>query len=136
MRGTPLYIFIARCVWLVFALVMWIVALNRLTSAGNDSAYIEGCLFCLIPMLLPVARFFIRRIRGAAAIGSQYWDVTITDYGRLNFTNRAWYYGFIAALIWGIVIFAGGIIILPFYWFYILYTTVMIPIRLRQGGGE
>ena len=125
-----LFVFITRCVWLLFALIIWIVALNVVLTDGYSENFAAAGFMCLIPMALPVIRFIIRCVRGAAATGSNVYDVSITSYGHVTVTNNSWWYGLIALLVVSALTVLCGLFILPVYWIYFAICTVILAVRI------
>ncbi|MDY5440668.1 MAG: hypothetical protein SPG64_00345 [Candidatus Enteromonas sp.] len=125
-----LAVFIVRCAWLLLALIIWIVALNMVLSSSYSDSFAAAGFLCLIPMALPVIRFIIRAVRGAANAGSNVYDVNVTSYGHVTVTNNSWWYGLIALLIVSVLTVFCGIFILPVYWVYFAICTVIVGIRL------
>ncbi len=137
MQGKALYTFIARCVWLVIGLVFWIIALVWVTNNDlNDGWWFYAGLMCLVPMGWPVIKFLYRATAGAAAVGRSRWDVDITSSGNFYVHNHAFGYGLITLLIVSALTVLAGLFILPIYWLYMLYATIMIPVRIHQGYGD
>ena len=136
MRGKALTVFIIKIAWLVAALVIWIIALNMFTQSGLAEQWFLSGLLCLIPMAWPVIKFLYRTTVGAAAVGASRWDIDITSSGRLYAHNHAFGYGLIALFLIGGITVLAGLIILPIYWCYMLFTTIMIPVRIHQGYGD
>lgn len=120
--------FILRVIWLVIALVIWIVALN-FAQSGSESAWWEAGGLCVIPILFPILRFIWGAIKGGAATGSTVWDIDITSSGRVYATNHAWSYGLLAGLFAIVLAVVAGLIILPIYWLYIFITTLIVFIK-------
>lgn len=125
-----LTIFIARCLWLLIALIIWIIALNYLLEGGYSDNFAPAGFMCLIPMALPVIRFIIRAVRGAADAGSNVYDVSITSYGDVSVTNNSWWYGLLALIFVSVITVFAGVFILPVYWLYFAVCTVILAVRL------
>lgn len=122
--------FVVRCVWLVFALVMWIIAFNMFKQSTNSDDYLMIGFMCLIPMALPTLRFIWRVVRGAGNIGAQTWDVGITASGHIYASNHRFLYSVIALVVVVAVCLAGGLFILPVYWIYFAICTAIVGFRV------
>lgn len=130
MNKQALAIFIIRCVWIIAALVIWIIALNTFLHPKGDYAYVNSGLLCLIPMAFPVIRFILRITGVMGNIGSQYYDVDITSSGRIVVHNHRFMWAFVTFIIVTAITIFAGIFILPFYWLYVVYCTTVMGIRL------
>lgn len=129
-------VFVVYCLWIVFALVMWIVALGKyndpkLMSDGSNM-WTAG-LYCLIPIAFPVIRFILRAVRGAGNYGARVWDISISDTGRIYASNHRVLYSVIALIIAIALVVAVGIFVLPIYWAYIVFLTIRFGIRVFRS---
>ena len=122
-QGLPY--FIIRCVWLVFALVMWIIALNVVINPGDDAKWFLACFLCLIPIALPIMRFILRAFGVGWAAGSNEYEI---DFSNGRIYNRGWKVALIVGIIAIIAVIVFGIVILPIYWLYAVYVTVRLGI--------
>lgn len=125
--------FVIRCVWIVFALVIWIIALNAVLNPNihSDTAgvWFEAGFLCLIPIIWPVIKFILRAAGVGFAVGSSQWDIDFSN-------GRIYNHGIGGAIITGIIavvlaIFAG-LIILPIYWIIYVVGTVKLGIYAFQ----
>ena len=121
MSENPRVYFVIRCVWIVFALVLWIVALNMVTQTTDESAWFMAGLICLIPIAWPVIKFILRAAGVGFAVGASRWDIDLTN-GRIY--NHGLGGGLIVGLIAVILCIVAGLVILPIYWIiYAIGTT-------------
>ena len=111
--------FIIRCVWHVFALVIWIIALN--IAIQNTETWIGACTLCLIPIALPIVRFIGRAFGAGWATGSTQYEI---DWSNGRIYNRGWKVALIVGIIAIICCVLFGIVILPAYWIYAAYVTI------------
>ena len=129
LEGKDMAMFIIRVIWLIAALVVWIIALVMVLNPQGESAdyawWAAGGL-CCIPILFPVLRFVFRLTRGGAAAGSTVWDVGITESGRVYASNHAFSYGLITFIIAIALVVVAGLIVLPIYWIYTLIMTLKV----------
>ena len=129
-----LTLFIAHCVWLTLALVIWIISLvGYLNATGNDttSAWFASGAICLIPMLLPFFRFVINMARSGGNKGANTYDIDIS-YNRINVSNRRWLYTIIYLVVAVALGILAGLIVLPIYFCYQVYLTVRLFIAWRN----
>lgn len=130
LQGKDLLMFIVRVIWIIAALVIWIIALNMVFDINNieHNWWLSG-LLCCIPIILPIGRFIIRMTRKGHNAGSSIWDVDISSSGHVNITNRGFLWGLIFFLIAFALSVSAGIVVLPIYWIYILITTIKVLIN-------
>lgn len=129
-----LTVFVLHCVWLVLALVIWILALvGYLNASGNDSssAWFSSGAICLIPMLLPFIRFVINMARSGGNKGANTYDIDIS-YNHINVSNRRWLYTLIYLVIAIALGILAGLIVLPIYFCYQVYLSVRIFLNWRN----
>lgn len=129
-------VFVVYCLWIVFALVMWIVALGKYNDpnlSGDGSNLWTAGLYCLIPIVFPVIRFILRAVRGAGNYGAQVWDFSISDTGRIYASNHRILYSVIALIFAVALVVAFGIFVLPVYWAYIVFLTIRFGIRVFRS---
>ncbi len=122
--------FIIRIIWLVVALVVWIVSLNMMLNASNSENQIMYSGICCIPMILPIGRFVLNLTRNAGNAGAAYWDVDITTSGHLYIHNHRFLWAAVAFVISVALCVVFGIFILPVYWLYFAVCTVIMGFRL------
>ena len=121
MTENPRVYFVIRCVWLAFALILWIVALNMVTKASDESAWFMAGLICLIPIAWPVIKFILRAAGVGFAVGASRWDI---DFTNGHIYNHGLSGGLIVGLIAVVLCIVAGLIILPIYWvIYAVGTT-------------
>ena len=127
LEAKDMVMFIFRIIWMIAALVIWIIALTQLTAknAPQEQWWYSG-LLCCIPIALPVIRFIIRLTRGGHNAGSSVWDVGFTSSGSFYAYNHGFLWGLIAFVIAIALAVLAGIIVLPIYWIYILVLTIKV----------
>lgn len=125
--------FIFNCIWLVLALVIWIIALVMFVNSEEDGfvSWLASGGLCLIPILLPFFRFLINMIRNGSFKGSQTYDVNYS-YGHVTFSNRRFLYGFLYLLLGILLGLFAGLIVLPIYFFYQVYRTIVLFLNWKN----
>lgn len=127
MDKTNLTTFIIRCLWMTFALVIWIIALNMiLGNNGTSDNYIYACLLTLIPIAWPIIKFVLKAAGVGVAVGSTRWDI---DFSNGRIYNHGLRGGLIVGIIAIILCVVGGIFILPIYWIYYSVGTIRLGIE-------
>ena len=125
--------FVIRCIWIIFALVIWIIALNAVLNPASHSdtsgVWFEAGFLCLIPIIWPVLKFILRAAGVGFAVGSSQWDIDFSN-------GRIYNHGIGGAIITGIiaivlVVFAG-LVILPIYWVIYVIGTIKLGIYAWQ----
>ena len=121
--------FILRCVWLTFALIVWIIALNMFIN--NTEEYWVANLLALLPIAWPVIKFIGRAFGAGWAVGRNEYDIN-WEYGTI--TNRGWKVALFTGIAAIIIVILVGVFILPVYWLWYAFITVRMALILFRRG--
>ncbi len=128
-----IFILVSRGIWFILAGVIWGIALANFIACKDESgSWFAWSSLCLIPILIPFLKFLLNMITIGRQKGYNTYDVSFTG-NRAYISNHPFKYGLIYLAVGILLGVLAGLVVLPIYFLYQVYTTVRFIINYTKA---